>query len=92
MYLAPKGHSVVIDGWGVETHQDTYSCKHCQRVVFVKPKTDPNEFWCASCAAPICQACKAQEWNKPAGACSHFERRLAKAEARFAMLRDMGLA
>ena len=91
-FLASKGYSVTIDGWGIETRRDTFTCKHCQRICEVEPKADPNEFWCPGCAAPICRACKAAEWNRPAGAaCDHFERKLARAEAREAMLRDMGL-
>ena len=90
MYLSPKGYSVVTDGWGIETRRDTYSCRHCQHVVEVEPKSDPNEFWCSSCMAPICKACKAKEWNRPPDrACDHFERKLARAEAKNALLRDV---
>lgn len=90
MYLAPKGHAVTIDGWGIEIHRDTYTCKHCQRVCEVEPRADPNEFWCASCAAPVCKRCKAADWNRPAGApCGHFERQLDAAEARDRLRRAM---
>lgn len=83
MYIAPKGFSREIDGWGVEKKADTFTCKHCQRVTEVLARQDPNEFWCQSCMAPICKACKKRDWDRPAGAaCSHFERRLAYAEAR----------
>ena len=82
MYLAPKGHSIIIDGYGVATHRDTFTCKHCQAICDVEPKQDPNEFWCVSCSAPICRKCKALDWNRPVGACSHFERQLERAEAR----------
>lgn len=97
MYLKPKGYSVVSDGWGIETRQDTFTCRHhgapgCQGVVFVETGTNPNEFWCRSCMAPICPACKRREWQRPADKpCEHFERNLAHAEGRDQMLRDMGL-
>ncbi len=81
MYLAPKGFNRTTDGWGVDKKEDTFTCKHCQQLVFVQLRADPNEFWCTSCMAPICPECKKQEWNRPAGkACSHFERRLEASE------------
>ncbi len=90
MFLRPGGYSLVTDGAGGREEHDTATCKHCQRIIFVAAKTDPNEFWCASCAAPICGRCKAQEANRPRGACSHFERRLLLAEAQAAFRRDLG--
>lgn len=90
MYLRPKGHSVSTDGWGIETRRDTYTCRHCQHVVEVEPRADPNEFWCNGCMAPICKSCKEMEWRRPPGrACDHFERKLARAEAKNALLRDV---
>jgi hypothetical protein len=91
MYLKPKGISITTDGWGVPTKEDTFTCKHCQKVVFVPARTDPNEFWCACCMAPICKRCKKEDWDRPADkACFHFERRLAIAEAKGAFLAYLG--
>ena len=74
MYLAPKGYSVVTDGWGIETRRDCYPCKHCQKICEVEPRADPNEFMCRSCMSPICPDCM----NKP---CDHYEKKLDRAEA-----------
>jgi hypothetical protein len=81
MYRDPKGFSLVTDGWGVETKEDTFACRHCQRIVFVRPRQDPNEFFCRGCMAPICPACA----NAP---CEHFERKLERSEATDAWLRE----
>lgn len=74
MYLRPQGYSVVTDGWGVEQREDTARCNHCQKVMFIKPRQDPNEFSCRSCMAPVCPDCA----NKP---CDHWEKKLDRAEA-----------
>lgn len=96
MYLKPGGYLVITDGWGIENRCDTFTCRHhgapgCQGVVDVPPGTDPNEFWCVSCAAPICKHCKAEDWHRePGQPCSHFERRLAAAEAKDRFRREIG--
>jgi hypothetical protein len=82
MWLKPKGYSVTTDGWGVETRRDTFTCRHCNHVVEVEPRQDPNEFWCFMCMAPICKRCKAVEWNRPPDQpCAHRERQLAAEES-----------
>jgi hypothetical protein len=74
MYLRPKGYSVVTDGWGIETREDTTKCWHCQRIMFFAAGQDPNEFSCRSCMMPICPDCA----NKP---CDHWEKKIERAEA-----------
>lgn len=73
MYLRPKGYSVVTDGWGVETREDTAKCNHCQKIIFISTRQDPNEFFCRSCMQSICPQCA----NGP---CDHFEKKLDRAE------------
>ncbi len=74
MYLAPKGHSIITDAYGIETHEDTAKCWHCQRLIFVAARADPNEFFCRQCMRPICRDCV----EKP---CEHWEARLDREEA-----------
>lgn len=83
MFLRPKGYSVTIDGWGIETRRDTYTCVHCQKVCEVEPKSNPSDWTCHSCFMPVCPNCYGKE-------CDHFEKKLARAEAREQMFRDMG--
>lgn len=83
MYLKPTGHSVIVDEYGNQKHNDTFTCKHCQQICDVEPNQHPDEFWCQSCMAPICKRCKAIEWRRPPGACLHFERQLDIAESKY---------
>lgn len=68
-----------IDGHVVEC--DTFTCAHCQHVVFVRPKADPTEVggFCRQCAKMICPKCvnlmTCTPWEK------EMERR--EAQARF---------
>ena len=68
MYLAPKGYSVVTDGWGIETREDTYTCAHCCKVCFVPARADPTKFFCRNCYAAICEQCQSlrtcEAWEK----------------------------
>lgn len=65
---------------------DTFTCAHCQRVTFVKPKQKPEDVGglCKICMGLICPQCTGQ-------GCVPFERTLEAQEARGRMLRDMGL-
>ena len=58
---------------------DTANCVHCQHVIKV---SGGDFFTCRSCYAPICPDCA----NKP---CDHFEKKLARYEARQDFLRDI---
>lgn len=55
--------------------RDTFTCTHCNTVVFVTPKMAPTEMggYCASCHAPICKCCV----GKP---CVPFEKKLLAME------------
>jgi hypothetical protein len=66
----------------------TYTCKHCNTVVFVAAKEDPANIGglCKSCMGLICPNCVAQ------GNCDPYEEKLKRQEARYHMLRDIGLA
>lgn len=80
--------------------RDTITCKHCQRIVFVKPgtastvylfpqvdgpdKEEPGAF-CRTCMAPICLHCLHK------GTCTPFERQIEQMEARGRFLRAAGV-
>lgn len=66
---------------------DTFTCKHCNQIVFVKPKEDPANVggMCKQCMGLICPKCASKM------TCTPFELKLEKAEARSRFLRSAGL-
>ena len=80
------GYSCITDPDLGTIESDTFTCKHCNRVVMVKPKTSPTDAggMCGMCAGLICPACVAD------GRCLPFEERLARMEARDVARRSYG--
>ena len=85
----PDGNAVATDEYGrsVGTECDTFTCKHCNRVVFVRPRERPEDLggMCKQCMGLICPHCLS------AGNCSPLEKRLAEQEARYHALRSYGI-
>jgi hypothetical protein len=81
LFLAPKGYSVVIDGWGIETREDTYTCHHCCSIVFVPARSDPDKHKCKRCYRRVCERCYGHD-------CDPYEAKLDRAEATDAWLRQ----
>jgi hypothetical protein len=65
-------------GPGVNDEADSFTCVHCNSVVFVKPFQSAADAggWCMNCAKPICMACADQ------GQCTPFLRKIEQEEAR----------
>lgn len=65
--------------------RDTFTCVHCNTVVFVKPKQDPSEMggFCRQCMSHICGPCA------DLGKCTPFEKKLEEMEARDRFLRSV---
>jgi hypothetical protein len=101
--VRPLGGYLVIAGPGAVQEFDTVQCRHCQRIVQVKPGTwgqtylvpdgqayreEPGAY-CSSCSGPLCLPCER------AGGCEHgsrhWERQMERYEARHALLRSVGL-
>lgn len=98
--LKPHGYVVIADPDRPQLiERDTVTCRHCQRVVLVKPgsaatvylEQQPSGQWletpgacCRSCMAPICRHCEAL------GRCTPFERRLEAYEARMRLWASVG--
>jgi hypothetical protein len=63
---------------------DTFSCRHCQRIVVVRPKERPEDIGglCRLCMGLVCAGCSG-------GRCTPFERRLEAQELRGRLLRAM---
>lgn len=84
----PGGYAVWTEADGGIVERDSFTCRHCQFVVFVPPRTDPANLGglCKQCMGLICPKCVAQ------GTCTPFEKALEKMEAKDRFLRSAGLA
>lgn len=65
---------------------DTFTCKHCQRVMVVPAKAKVEDLgeWCRMCNGPICPSCAGK-------VCVPFEKRLEQIEASAAARRSYGM-
>jgi hypothetical protein len=95
------GYLMIVDPGAPITERDTCACRHCQRIIEIKPgsaatvflipdaqgnyKEEPGAF-CRCCMGPVCLPCEAK------GTCTPFEKQLEQAEARFRFHRSIGLA
>lgn len=64
----------------------TLSCCHCNRVVIIEQGARAEDCggFCRCCMKPTCSTCADK-------GCTPFERRLEQYEARYRMLRSMGI-
>ena len=78
------GYLQVCDD-GLVVERDSFSCRHCNRVTFVKPRQAPEDLGglCKVCMGLICAGCLGQP-------CQTLEARLAAAEARYHARRSYG--
>lgn len=69
------------------TERDSFTCKHCNTVVWVPPKANPSDIggMCYACMGLVCPRCVDKR------TCDPFEKKLARAEARHAALRSYGM-
>lgn len=91
----PQGYSRVFDAWGQIRENDTFTCKHCSRVVDVPPAragSDVNFDFCRACMAPICLSCAEVAREK---GCIPWLKRIENYERQHAerarLFRDIGL-
>lgn len=77
-----QGYAILTDPEAPTRERDTFTCGHCNRVVFVKPQADPATYggFCGGCYRLICQACEAEKVRTLA--CRPFEKWLEQQEAR----------
>ena len=75
---------------GFRKEVDTFTCGHCQRVIFVKPGPSSGGIdMCRVCMRMICGHCFAA-LSAPGGRCDPFEKKLERSEARGRFLRSLG--
>lgn len=89
-----EGYILILGEDGTVTERDSVQCRHCQRIVEVKPGTLGQVYlvpegdhyreeagaYCGSCSGPLCLACEKR------GGCErgsqHWERQMERYEAR----------
>jgi len=71
------GGYLIMDRAGKTVERDTFTCAHCNSVVFVQPRADPATMggFCRSCMKLICPKCA----GKP---CAPFQKQIEAAERR----------
>lgn len=81
-----QGYSRTIDGHGKLHECDTFTCRHCQRLVDVPVFAKPEDVGglCSTCWAPVCPACVAS------GVCDPFEEKMKRIEASYHARRSYG--
>lgn len=81
----PGGQLLICDDEGREKAFDSFTCGHCNRVSFVKPRQDPADIGglCKTCMKLICGACVGEP-------CRTLEQRIAEEEARYEARRSYG--
>lgn len=75
----PGGYAVIFDPASPSVAEtDTFTCSHCNGIVFVKPRQDPSEMggFCQLCYGHTCKYCS------EIGKCDPFEKKLERLEAR----------
>lgn len=72
----PGGYAFSFDPGGIRQEADTFTCSHCNKVVVVRPKCNPDELggMCRLCVKMICPTCVDE------GSCAPFEKKLEQIE------------
>ena len=72
----PGGYAFSFDPGGLRQEADTFTCFHCNKVVVVKPKCNPDDLggMCRLCVKMICPDCVNE------GSCAPFEKKLDRIE------------
>ena len=73
----PGGYTIITEPGKATREADFFTCRHCQRVIIVKPFCDPADMGgrCTCCNGLICPNCVGKD-------CDHIEKKLARLEAR----------
>jgi DNA-directed RNA polymerase subunit RPC12/RpoP len=74
----PQGYAVTSEPGRPNVEEDTFTCGHCNSIVFVKPRQDPSTMggFCRMCMTHICARCAGEL------TCSPFEKKLEAMERR----------
>lgn len=86
----PGGYATITDPDRGTQESDTFTCGHCQQIVFVKPGAPPSTYggWCGGCSKLLCPRCEAEKVRT--FKCRPIEQWLERQEARAASRRSLG--
>ena len=81
-----NNYSIITQPGAASVEQDSYTCYHCNKVVFVKPKQKGEDVGgiCKLCMQLICPSCTDK------GVCDPFEEKLKREEARSKLFASLG--
>lgn len=73
-----QGYAITAEPGKGDVEEDTFTCSHCNTVVFVKPRQDPSEMggFCRLCYKHVCGPCA------DVGTCDPFEKKMEAMERR----------
>lgn len=79
----PQGYGVERRDGAIVHEEDSFTCGHCNTVVFVKPKQDAADMGglCKLCMKLTCARCAGS------GKCDPFEEKLLRMESRDRLLK-----
>ena len=80
------GYSIITEPGKADVESDTFTCRHCGKVVFVKPMCDPADMGgrCTVCDGLVCPDCVGK-------GCDRLEEKLRREERSYEALRSYGL-
>jgi hypothetical protein len=83
----PGGYGLIVEPGAPTKELDSFTCCHCNRVVWVKPFAPPADAggFCRLCMKPTCGPCA------DLGTCNPFEKQLEEEEARNRFRRSIGV-
>lgn len=81
----PQGYAIWTEGDGSIRERDTFTCCHCNHLVFVKPKCNASDAggFCRCCMSFICGPCADK------GTCEPFLKKIEKEERKGNLLRSI---
>jgi hypothetical protein len=81
----PGGYAAISDPERPIKECDTFTCCHCNTVVFVTGPVDDMGGFCTLCMKHTCKDCNAK------GTCSPFEKKIERMERRDRLRRAAGV-
>ncbi len=81
----PQGYGIETRDGKVIGEEDSFTCGHCNTIVFVKPRQDPADMGglCKLCMRLTCPVCAGK------ASCDPFEKKLERMESRDRFLRKV---
>jgi hypothetical protein len=88
----PGGYAIIVDPYQSQPKEcDTFTCSHCNRVIFIKPRMDAADMggFCTLCTKHICKLCAGSGERGDDGKCIPFEKKMEAMERRDRLMRAL---